>query len=71
MAVFLRDVRTGRISVAEDEVVSSPEFFHGTIELIEKDVCATLCMTEAETRPLDERVKRFLEKYTDKFTVFE
>lgn len=51
--------------------VSSPEFFHGTIELIEKDVCATLCMTEAETRPLDERVKRFLEKYTDKFTVFD
>ena len=28
-------------------------------------------MTEAETRPLDERVKRFLEKYTDKFTVFD
>lgn len=51
--------------------VSSPEFFHGTVELIEKGVCATLCMTEAETRPLDERVKRFLEKYTDKFTVFD
>lgn len=51
--------------------VSSPEFFHGTIELIEKDVCATLLMTESHTRPLDERVKNFLEQYTDKFTVFD
>lgn len=51
--------------------VSSPEFFHGTIELIEKDVCATLLKTEAETRPLDERVEKFLINYTDKFTVFD
>ncbi|NRT89415.1 SIS domain-containing protein [Clostridium beijerinckii] len=51
--------------------VSSPEFFHGTIELIEKDVCATLLKTEAETRPLDDRVEKFLVDYTDKFTVFD
>lgn len=51
--------------------VTSPEFFHGTLELIEKDVCATLCVTEGKTRELDLRVKRFLEEYTDKVTVFD
>ena len=51
--------------------VSSPEFFHGTLELVEKDVCVTLLKTEGETRSLDERVERFAEQYTDKFTVFD
>lgn len=51
--------------------VSSPEFFHGTIELIEKDVCVTLLKTEAETRALDERVEDFVKDYTDKFNVFD
>lgn len=51
--------------------VSSPEFFHGTIELIEKDVCTTLLKTEAETRLLDERVEKFLVNYSDKFTCFD
>lgn len=51
--------------------VSSPEFFHGTIELIEKDVCVALTMTEAQTRAQDERVKKFLEQYTDNLTVFD
>lgn len=51
--------------------VSSPEFFHGTIELIEKDVCVALNMTEGQTRVQDERVKKFLEKYTENLTVFD
>lgn len=51
--------------------VSSPEFFHGTLELLEKDVCVTLLLTEGPTRPLDERVKRFAEKHTDKLTCFD
>lgn len=51
--------------------VSSPEFFHGTIELVEKGVCVALNMTEGQTRPLDERVKRFVGQYTDDFTVFD
>lgn len=51
--------------------VSSPEFFHGTLELVEKDVCVTLVKTEGETRPLDERVERFASQYTDEFNVFD
>ena len=51
--------------------VSSPEFFHGTLELVEKGVCCTLVVTEGKTRELDLRVKRFLETHTDKFTCFD
>lgn len=51
--------------------VSSPEFFHGTLELIEKDVCVTLLVGEGKTRALDLRVKSFIEKYSDKANVFD
>lgn len=51
--------------------VSSPEFFHGTLELLEKDVCVTLLLTEGPTRPMDERVKRFAQKHTTKLTCFD
>ncbi len=51
--------------------VTSPEFFHGTIELVEPGVCVSLAMTEAQTRPLDERVARFCEQYADDFNVFD
>ncbi|MCC2874779.1 SIS domain-containing protein [Lachnoclostridium pacaense] len=51
--------------------VTSPEFFHGTIELVEKGVCVALNMTEGQTRVLDERVKNFVQEHTDDFTVFD
>lgn len=51
--------------------VTSPEFFHGTIELVEKGVCVALNMTEGQTRKLDERVRDFVGQYTDDFTVFD
>lgn len=51
--------------------VKSPEFFHGTLELLEEDVCTTLLMTEWVTRPMDERVKAFAAEHTKKFTCFD
>lgn len=51
--------------------VSSPEFFHGTLELLESDVCVTLLLTEGPTRPMDERVKCFAEGRTNKLTCFD
>lgn len=51
--------------------VSSPEFFHGTLELLEKDVCMTLLLTEGPTRVLDERVRDFAIRHTDKLTCFD
>lgn len=51
--------------------VSSPEFFHGTLELLEDDVRATLLMTEGPTRAQDERVREFAARHTKKFTCFD
>ena len=51
--------------------VSSPEFFHGTLELVEKDVCCTLLIGEGKTREIDLRVKDFNEEYSDKANVFD
>lgn len=51
--------------------VSSPEFFHGTLELLEEDVCTTLLLTEGVTREQDERVKAFAMQHTKKLTCFD
>ena len=51
--------------------VSSPEFFHGTLELLEDDVCTTLLLTEGPTRAQDERVKAFAARYTKKLTCID
>ncbi|MCD7839169.1 MAG: SIS domain-containing protein [Erysipelotrichaceae bacterium] len=51
--------------------VSSPEFFHGTLELIEDDVCTVLLIGEGKTRDIDLRVKGFIEKYSHKVTIID
>ncbi len=51
--------------------VSSPEFFHGTLELLEEDVCETLLLTEGATREMDERVRDFARQHTKKLTCFD
>ena len=51
--------------------VTSADFFHGTLELVEKDVPVTLVMGEGVTRPQDERVRKFVEPLTEKFTCFD
>lgn len=51
--------------------VSSPEFFHGTLELLEDDVRVTLLLGEGPTRCQDERVKQFAARHTKKFTCFD
>lgn len=53
--------------------VSSADFFHGTLELVDKDVPVFLFKGEDEYRVLDERVERFIKKYnvTDKFVIID
>lgn len=51
--------------------VNSAEFFHGTIEMVEKGVLVCVGMGEGPTRPLDERVIRFVEKHTDQMFIFD
>jgi fructoselysine-6-phosphate deglycase len=51
--------------------VHASDFFHGTLELVEKDVSVLLFKGEDAHRPLAERIERFLTGYTDKVTVLD
>jgi fructoselysine-6-phosphate deglycase len=51
--------------------VTSADFFHGTLELVEKDVPVFLFKGEDEYRALDERVERFCKDVTEKLTVID
>lgn len=51
--------------------VHSAEFFHGSLELIEKDTAMILFQGEDETRALTERVENFVHKVSDDVTVFD
>ncbi|WP_125614796.1 SIS domain-containing protein [Specibacter cremeus] len=51
--------------------VHAAEFFHGSLELIEKDTSLILFIGEDETRPLMERARAFAEQYSDFVTVVD
>lgn len=51
--------------------VHASDFFHGTLELIEKDVSVILFKGEDECRPLAERVERFVPKMGGVLTVLD
>ena len=51
--------------------IHAAEFFHGTLELVEKDTSIMLLYGEDETRPLMDRVKRFADKFSDNVSVFD
>jgi fructoselysine-6-phosphate deglycase len=51
--------------------VHGAEFFHGSLELIEKDTSLLLFMGEDKTRPLMERVRDFAVTYSDNVEVVD
>lgn len=51
--------------------VTSADFFHGTLELVDKDVPVFLLKGEDEARVLDTRVENFAKKVTDKLIVID
>lgn len=51
--------------------IHAAEFFHGTIEMTEKDMSFVLLKGEDETRPLVNRVEKFVNKYSDVVEVFD
>ena len=57
--------------MAENKVCEFGGIFHGTIELVEKNVLVAVGMGEGPTRPLDERVIRFAQKHTNQLFVFD
>jgi len=51
--------------------VHASDFFHGTLELIEKDVSIILFKGEDQLRPLADRVQNFASSYTEKLAVLD
>lgn len=51
--------------------VHGAEFFHGSLELIDRDTSLLLFVGEDESRPLMERVIRFAEQYNDETTIID
>lgn len=51
--------------------VHASDFFHGTLEVVEKGVSVIVFHSEDEFRPLGERVANFARQYTDKLTVLD
>ena len=51
--------------------VHASDFFHGTLELVEKGVSVLLFKGEDDTRPVAERVEAFVATVTDKLQVFD
>jgi fructoselysine-6-phosphate deglycase len=51
--------------------VHAADFFHGTLELVEKGVSVMLFKGEDAYRPLADRVERFCPQYTDKLTILD
>ena len=53
------------------KAVTSADFFHGPLELVDDRVPVFVIMGEDECRPLDERVERFVKKKTKKHVIID
>ena len=51
--------------------IHSGEFFHGPFEVTDKQTNFIVLMNEGRTRPLDERVVTFLERYAERYEVVD
>ena len=51
--------------------IHSGEFFHGPFEITDEQTNFLVLLNEGRTRPLDERVIAFLERYANKFEVID
>lgn len=51
--------------------ISAANFFHGTLEVIERDILVILIKGEDKTRPEMDRVEKFVNRVSAKVTVFD
>lgn len=51
--------------------ISAPEFFHGMLEIVDRDTAVTVFMGEDAQRPLSERVVRFLPRICGNYSVID
>lgn len=55
----------------KNRLISSAEFFHGPLELVDNDLMVTLVKSIGPCRKLDERVERFLRGRTNKLVIID
>jgi fructoselysine-6-phosphate deglycase len=51
--------------------IHSAEFFHGMLEIVDKDTAVTLFVGEDKQRPLGERVANFLPRICENYTIID
>ncbi|MFL0250531.1 SIS domain-containing protein [Clostridium neuense] len=51
--------------------IHSAEFFHGTLEMVDENTSIIIMKGEDETRPLTERVEKFVNKVSKKVSIFD
>lgn len=51
--------------------IKSAEFFHGTLEVIEKDTPVFLVKGEDDTRPIDDRAERLIKQLTNEAVIID
>ena len=51
--------------------IHSAEFFHGMLEIVDRDTAVTVFVGEDKQRPLGERVARFLPRICDNYTIID
>jgi fructoselysine-6-phosphate deglycase len=51
--------------------INAAEFFHGTIEMTDKDMSFVLLKGEDSTRPLVDRVEKFVKQHSNYVTIFD
>ena len=51
--------------------IHSGEFFHGPFEVTDKNTNFIVLVNEGRTRPLDQRVTDFLERYAEKYVIVD
>jgi fructoselysine-6-phosphate deglycase len=51
--------------------IHSAEFFHGMLEIVDKDTPVTLFVSEDRQRPLGERVAKFLPRICENYTIID
>ncbi len=52
-------------------VGEAAEFFHGPFEIVDKDIPAIVYLGEDPSRPIGERVVRFLKNHTEKLMIYD
>ena len=51
--------------------INTGEYFHGPFETTDKNLAIVLLMNDGRTRPVDERVMNFIQKYAERYSIID